>query len=499
MKAAPLQREEERVPITKRYQTGLVVLFFFTWGSVFLARMSVLYLTPFIAPDLHLSHAQVGLLASALALAWAGSGLVFGAVSDRIGRRPVLIPTVFLFSALSWLSGIARSFAELLFMRTLMGIAEGPTWPTMTSMIEASSEPKTRGRNIGIVVSAGALVGLALAPVLTTQIAKHFGWRSAFFVAGVPGIILGLLIWKFVKEPEKAEAGAHHHAKPSLTDYLSLLRYRNMLLCCLGAAGFMTWLFVYCMYLRRCTSRKFRAIGNSGGVYHRRGGGGRFFVGLDFSMGFRSRRAQTDVDFCRASFRYRSADLPGPFSDRASMADGGRGLSCERRAGHRGIGLGARSDGKRSCKVRGYRNWTGDTRGRNCWWRDGSGACGRCGKPIRTRRAALDRQRWGDFGFACVSVHDRDARHPEQASRSAPESQHHFISSLAITSGSGRSADRNPSDERPEAVAYVVGTFCYPCVRVGPTTIRSLRPLFDVPKSDRQSLLPALVEILENS
>lgn len=232
------------MPITKRYQTGLVVLFFFTWGSVFLARMSVLYLAPFIAPDLHLSHAQVGLLASALALAWAGSGLIFGAVSDRIGRRPVLIPTVFLFSILSWLSGLARSFAELLFIRTLMGVAEGPTWPTMTSMIEASSEPKNRGRNIGIVVSASALAGLALAPVLTTQIAARFGWRLAFFVTGIPGIILGILIWRFVKEPVQGESEPHHHAKPSLKDYLSLLRYRNMLLCCVGAAGFMTWLFV---------------------------------------------------------------------------------------------------------------------------------------------------------------------------------------------------------------------------------------------------------------
>lgn len=232
------------MPITKRYQTGLVVLFFFTWGSVFLARMSVLYLAPFLVPDLHLSHEQVGLLASALALAWAASGLIFGAVSDRIGRRPVLIPTVFLFSLLSWLSGVARSFGELLFVRTLMGVAEGPTFPTMTSMIEASSEPKNRGRNIGIVVSAGALVGLALAPVLTTQIAARFGWRAAFFVTGIPGMILGLLIWKFVKEPGEAESAALHHAKPSLKDYMSLLRYRNMLLCCLGAVGFMTWLFV---------------------------------------------------------------------------------------------------------------------------------------------------------------------------------------------------------------------------------------------------------------
>ncbi len=230
--------------ITKRYQTGLVVLFFFTWGTVFLVRMSVLYLAPFIAPDLHLSHAQVGLLASALALAWAGSGLIFGALSDRIGRRPVLIPAVFLFSILSWISGVVQSFSQLLLVRTLMGLAQGPTWPTMTSMIESSSEPKNRGRNIGVVVSAGALVGMALAPVLTTQIAARFGWRTAFFVAGVPGIFLGFLIWKFVRETGEPESGESHHPKPTLRDYFSLLQYPNIWLCCLAAAGFMTWLFV---------------------------------------------------------------------------------------------------------------------------------------------------------------------------------------------------------------------------------------------------------------
>src|SRR5580704_12706452 len=114
----------------------------------------------------------------------------------------------------------------------------------MTSMIETASEPNSRGRNIGIVVSAGALVGLALAPVLSTQIAARFGWRWAFFVTGIPGIILGILIWNFVKESAVGKSEPHHHAKPSLKDYLSLLRYSNMLLCCVGAAGFMAWLFV---------------------------------------------------------------------------------------------------------------------------------------------------------------------------------------------------------------------------------------------------------------
>lgn len=227
---------------SSRYEFGLVVLFFLTWGTVFLDRMSVLYLAPLIAPQLHLTHAQVGLLASSLAVAWAISSLLFGAISDRIGRRPVLVPAVFIFSILSWVSGIARSFAQLFVVRSLMGLAEGPTWSTITATIEESSAPHRRGRNVGVVVSAAALVGLTLAPILTTQIGNRWGWRTAFFVAGIPGILLGLVLWKYLREPKAPRAIGQ--SAPSLADYLSLLRYRNMWLCCLGSAGFMTWLWV---------------------------------------------------------------------------------------------------------------------------------------------------------------------------------------------------------------------------------------------------------------
>jgi predicted MFS family arabinose efflux permease len=158
-----------------------------------------------------------------------------------MGRRPVLIPAVFAFSALSWMSGMVHSFHQLLLIRALMGIAEGPTWSIMTALIEESSSVQRRGRNIGFVVSAAALVGLAAAPVLTTQVASRWGWRSAFFVAGIPGLVAGFLIWKFVKEP--SASGGTTHRKPALADYFSILRYPNIWLCCLGATGFMSWLF----------------------------------------------------------------------------------------------------------------------------------------------------------------------------------------------------------------------------------------------------------------
>jgi predicted MFS family arabinose efflux permease len=226
---------------THRYENTLVAILFFTWGTVFLDRMSQLYLAPYFAPEFHLSSRQIGTLASVLAITWAASTFFFGALSDRVGRRPVLIPAVFAFSALSWISGLAHSFHQLLLIRALMGVAEGPTWSIMTALIEESSQPKRRGRNIGLVVSAAALVGLAAAPVLTTQVASRWGWRWAFFIAGIPGLLAGFLIWKFVKEP--SASGETTYRKPSVSEYFSILRYRNIWLCCLGATGFMSWLF----------------------------------------------------------------------------------------------------------------------------------------------------------------------------------------------------------------------------------------------------------------
>jgi predicted MFS family arabinose efflux permease len=267
---------------SRRYEKTLVAILFFTWGTVFLDRMSQLYLAPFIAPEFHLSHEQVGALASVLAVCWAISTLIFGAFSDRFGRRVILIPSIFAFSILSWLSGLAHSYHQLLLVRGLMGIAEGPTWSIMTALIEESSEKSRRGRNVGLVVSAAALVGLALAPILSTQVAARFSWRWAFFVAGVPGILMGLLIWKFVKEPARHAHGGTEHAKQSLRGYLSILRYRNIWLCCFAAAGFMCWLFLCNVFAPLYITQVAKQEPTTAGFLLGAGGLGSFFVGFIF-------------------------------------------------------------------------------------------------------------------------------------------------------------------------------------------------------------------------
>ena len=265
-----------RMDGSRRYENTLIAILFFTWGTVFLGRMSQMYLAPYFAREFRLTPAQIGTLASAMAIMWAASTFLFGALSDRIGRKAVLIPAVFIFAMLSCLSAAAHDFRQLLLVRALMGLAGGPTWSIMTALLEEWSPPSRRGRNIGLVVSAAALVGLAAAPILTTQIAARWGWQWAFVTAGIPGFLAGALIWKFVREPERSET----HQHPSWIEYASLLRNRNVLLCCLGAAGFMSWLFALNVFAPLYITEVIHQPATTAGFLLGASGLGSFFLGF---------------------------------------------------------------------------------------------------------------------------------------------------------------------------------------------------------------------------
>jgi predicted MFS family arabinose efflux permease len=132
-----------------------------------------------------------------------------------------------------------------LLIRALVGLVAGPAWSIMTAVLEESSAPARRGRNVGIVVSAAALVGMAAAPILATQVGSRFGWRWAFLVPGGLGILAACLVAKFVKEPQSHTAtGEAPQSRATAKDYLSLLGYRNVWLACLGSGAYIAWLLL---------------------------------------------------------------------------------------------------------------------------------------------------------------------------------------------------------------------------------------------------------------
>jgi predicted MFS family arabinose efflux permease len=187
---------------TPGYQVMLAALLSINFGIVFFDRNASNFLMPFIQPDLHLNNTQVGVLAGALSLTWAIAAFGVGLVSDKTGsRKGLLVLATLAFSACSFLTGLAASFAMMLGARLLMGVAEGGIMPISHSMIATEVEPRHRGLAMGVTQNFGSnLLGSFVAPVLLVAFAQHYGWRHAFFLAGAPGLLTALLLWRFVKE-----------------------------------------------------------------------------------------------------------------------------------------------------------------------------------------------------------------------------------------------------------------------------------------------------------
>lgn len=214
-----------------RYQPVLVGVLCLNFGILFFDRNALNFLMPFVQPDLRLSNTQVGLLASAFSLTWAIAGVVVGNLSDRTGaRKPILIGATLVFSLCSGLSGVAGSFVALFCVRLLMGIAEGGVLPVSQALTVMEIAPRRRGLAMGFMQNFGSnLLGSTAASLVLLPFAAHFGWRKAFFLTAVPGVICALLIAWLIREPS-SEAGGPRAERMSLGQALG---QRNIMLCVL--------------------------------------------------------------------------------------------------------------------------------------------------------------------------------------------------------------------------------------------------------------------------
>jgi predicted MFS family arabinose efflux permease len=239
------------------YQIGLTALLSLNFGFVLFDRNATNFLMPFIQPELGLSNTQVGLLSSGLSLTWALAAFGIGVLSDRAGsRKRLLILATLAFSLCSFGSGLATGFALLLMTRMLMGAAEGGIMPISQSLIAADVDAKHRGLAMGISQGfASSLMGSFVAPVLLVAFADAFGWRSSFFLAGAPGLLLALLMAWFIREPDASPVTSVAGAVPAtpvraarggvdLASYRTVLKERNVWLCAILSTLLVAYLVV---------------------------------------------------------------------------------------------------------------------------------------------------------------------------------------------------------------------------------------------------------------
>lgn len=174
----------------------------------FIDRQVLVILQESIKKELHLSDTQLGMLSGfTFAIFYVTLGIPIARLADRTNRRNTVAVSLGIWSIMTTLSGSAKNFIQLLLARTGVGVGEAGGSPPAHAMISDYFPPEKRSTALSIY-SAGIYFGVLIGFLMGGYLNQSLGWRTAFFVVGIPGIIFSLLFYFTVKEPQRGATDA---------------------------------------------------------------------------------------------------------------------------------------------------------------------------------------------------------------------------------------------------------------------------------------------------
>ncbi|MGN6270173.1 MAG: spinster family MFS transporter [Sphingomonas sp.] len=174
----------------------------------FVDRQILPILLPSIKAEFHVSDAALGLLVGpTFAFFYAVLGVPLAMLADRVSRRKLIGISLLLFSVVTLLCGMTARFWQLVLARIGTGIGEAGTGPASQTIISDLYPPAERARAQAIY-AAGVNAGVLIAFAMGGAVAQWFGWRAAFVVAGIPGLLLAVVLLLTLDEPERGRADA---------------------------------------------------------------------------------------------------------------------------------------------------------------------------------------------------------------------------------------------------------------------------------------------------
>ncbi|MET0657783.1 MAG: MFS transporter, partial [Steroidobacteraceae bacterium] len=188
----------------------------------YIDRMLMPALAQPIKQEFGLSDAQVGILTGfAFALVYAIAGIPIARLADRSVRRTILAVSLAFWSVMTAMCGLVKSFGQLALARVGVGIGEAGCLPSSYSLLSDYFPPERRGVAIGWFV-VGNCLGITVGFMLGGWLGAQVGWRNAFLIVGLPGLLLAIAIRVFVREPPRS-SGSGVDAQPDLRQTLKLL------------------------------------------------------------------------------------------------------------------------------------------------------------------------------------------------------------------------------------------------------------------------------------
>src|SRR5882757_957858 len=187
-------------------------------------RFSISTLIEPIRLELHLSDSGIAFLTGvALALFYVTIGIPIALLADRANRRNILAIALALWSAMTALCGVAQNYWQLLLARFGVGIGEAGGTPPATSILADKFPPAKRPMALTIF-ALGACLGAWLGSSVAGDVAERGGWRAAFLVLGIPGLIVALVVRFTVREPQRGRLDETTDT-PAPTTLLAALAY----------------------------------------------------------------------------------------------------------------------------------------------------------------------------------------------------------------------------------------------------------------------------------
>jgi MFS family permease len=191
---------------SKSYLAWVLGLLVVVYTSNFIDRTILAVLQQPIKEELKLSDAQLGLLGGfAFAALYATLGIPIARLAERRSRRGIITVSLVIWSVMTALCGLAGSYPALFALRVGVGVGEAGASPPSHSLIADYFPREWRATALSIY-SLGIPIGVLLGAVLGGLIAQRFGWRPAFFVVGLPGLVLAVLTQLTIKEPARGQS-----------------------------------------------------------------------------------------------------------------------------------------------------------------------------------------------------------------------------------------------------------------------------------------------------
>lgn len=153
---------------------------------------------PLLMQQWSLTAVQAGLLASAALFGMMFGAMIFGTLSDRLGRKKTIMICVTLFSGFTFLGAFATNPVEFAILRFIAGLGIGGVMPNVVALMTEYAPKKIRSTLVAIMFSGYAIGGITSA-LLGAWLVKDMGWQIMFLIAGIPLLMLPI-IWKFLPE-----------------------------------------------------------------------------------------------------------------------------------------------------------------------------------------------------------------------------------------------------------------------------------------------------------